>query len=168
MKTFGAFVVGLVTVLGVAFGIYQAVKPSGPPSFSGNIGNYSDSASFISFLSQHNSQHIKLNVNCIQPASEGASQSGPCILTNNGNAMIVYGSPAAANCWNNGASSGDCSNAALLTFAQSPGASGTFSGYGAGYYFIRGDWVVQDQGSGGSSPEGDETYNLAAVGPTSS
>lgn len=83
--------------------------------------------------------------------------------------MIVYGSPAAANCWNNnGSSNGECSNAALLTFTQSPGASGTFSGYGAGYYFIRGDWVVQDQGSGGSSPEGDETYNLVAVSPTSS
>ena len=167
MKALGTFIVGLVTVIGVAFGIYEAVKPSGPPSFSGNIGQYSTAKNFILFLSKNVSQHVKLNVTCIQPDKPGStSQSGPCILPSSPNEMIVYGSTAAASCWNKG-SGGPCSNAALLTFTQSAGASGTFSGYGAGYYFIRGDWVVRDQGSGGNAPEGDENYGLDAVSPTS-
>jgi hypothetical protein len=164
-KTLGAFIVGLVTVVGGVIGIYSALKSSGPPSFSGDIGHYSDAANFVSFLSQHDSQHVKLDVNCIQ-RDTGPYQSGPCILTSNGNDMRVYSNITAAKCWNN-TPGGPCSNAVLLTFSQSPGASGTFSGYGAGYYFIRGDWVVRDQGSGSSTPEGDEAYELVAVSPTS-
>ena len=76
MKALGTFSpVGLVTVIGVTFGIYEAVKPSGPPSFSGNIGQYSTAKNFILFLSKNVSRHVKLNVTCIQPDKPGSAAS---------------------------------------------------------------------------------------------
>lgn len=113
MKALGAFIVGLVTVIGVAFAIYEAVKPSGPPSFSSsNIGGYVNAGNFLSFLSQHEGQQVKLDVTCIQISAQSA-----CAPSNNGTAMIVYGNAAAASCWNSG-SGGPCSNAALITLGS--------------------------------------------------
>lgn len=156
MKTLGAFIVGVVTIIGVIFGIYEGTKSSGPPSFSSsNIGSYSNAASFLSFLSQHEGQQVNLNVTCIQVSAQSA-----CDLSTTGDSMIVYGSAAAANCWNNGG--GECSNAALITLS-----SGSFGSNGAGDYFIpQGNYVAQDQGSGGTTPEGDPDYQLSPVNPS--
>jgi hypothetical protein len=160
VKTFGTFIVGLVTVIGVAFAIYQGVKPSGPPSFSGEIGHYDGAGSFISFLSQHDTQRVNLDVTCIEPAS----QAGCIASQGTGNSTMdlrLYASSTAAHCWNG--NSATCSGGALINFVIPEGVSGTISSPGAGYYTIKGNWIVRDQGSGGSSPEGDETYELDAT-----
>jgi hypothetical protein len=151
MKTFG-IIVGLVTIIGVIFGIYEAVKPSGPPSFSqSNIGIYANANSFLSFLSQHEGQQVKLDVTCIESSAQSA-----CSLTSSSPSMTVYGSAAAAACWNSG---GPCSDGASITLV-----SGSFGSNGAGNYFIpRGDYTVQNQDSGGTVPEGDADYTLNAA-----
>jgi hypothetical protein len=132
------------------------------PSFSNSIANYKGANNFISFLKKNETQQVKLNVTCIQPASQSA-----CDLSNNGTALRVYGSATAANCWNNNPA-GPCSDGVLITFVQSAGGSGTFSGNGAGNYFINGSWTVRGLGSGGNVPEGDSNYQLDSVSSTSS
>ena len=121
MKTFG-IIVGLVTILGVIFGIYEAVKPSGPPSFSqSNVGTYANANNFLSFLSEHEGQKVALNVTCI----EISPQSSACSL-NSDSSIKVFGSAAAASCWANN-SAGPCSDGALITLG-----SGSLGTNGAG------------------------------------
>ena len=156
MKTFGVFIVGLATVVGVLYAIYQGVKPSGPPSFSSsNIGNYANAGNFLSFLSKHLGQQVKLNVTCLDISSHSA-----CILNDqsSGPALVVYGSVSAASCWNSHPA-GPCSGGAQITLG-----SGTFGSNGAGDYYIpQGNYVAQNQGSGGNGvPDGDADYTLAA------
>jgi hypothetical protein len=156
MKTFG-IIVGLVTILGVIFGIYEAVKPSGPPSFSqSNIGTYSNAQGFLSFLSQHQGQKVALNVTCLELSSQSA-----CSLTESSNPLlIVFGSAAAASCWKNNPA-GPCSDGAQIALV-----SAAFGSNGAGDYWIpQGDYIAQNQGSGGNgAPEGDASYTLSAAG----
>jgi len=155
MKTFG-IIVGLVTILGVIFGIYEAVKPSGPPSFSqSNIGTYASAQGFLSFLSQHEGQKVALNVTCI----ELSPQSSACSF-NSDSSIKVFGSAAAASCWASNNSAGPCSDGALITLG-----SGSLGSNGAGDYWIpQGDYVAQNQGSGGNGvPEGDADYTLSAA-----
>jgi len=154
VKSFGVFIVGLATVIGVIYAIYQGVKPSGPPSFSSsNIGNYVNAGNFLSFLSQHRGQQVNLNVTCLDISSQSA-----CSPNNrSGNALFVYGSAAAASCWKSNLA-GPCSDGALITLG-----SGTLGSNGAGDYFIpQGNYVAQNQGSGSNVPEGDADYTLAA------
>jgi hypothetical protein len=157
IKALGAFIVGLVTVIGVAFAIYKGVEPSGPPSFSSsNIGSYANAGKFLSFLSQHEGQKVKLDVTCIQVSAQSA-----CAFSSD-SAIRVYGNAAAASCWNSG-SGGPCSNAALITLG-----SGTLGSNGAGDYFIpEGNYVARNQGSGGNVPEGDADYTLDVASPSS-
>ncbi len=114
MSTFGkiaAVTAGTLGAIASAFAIYNAVKPSGPPSFSGSIGHYAGAASFISFLSQHNTDRVNLNVTCIEPASQSAcnATSGPGTY---GIELVLYANPAAAQCWNSN-SGNTCSGTAL-------------------------------------------------------
>jgi hypothetical protein len=152
VKTFAAFIVGLATVIGVIYAIYQGEKPSGPPSFSSsNIGNYANAGKFLSFLSQHRGQQVTLNVTCLQVSSQSA-----CSFASD-SAMAVYGSASAASCWKSNPA-GPCSNGALITLG-----SGSLGSNGAGDYFIpQGNYVAQNQGSGSNVPEGDADYTLAA------
>src|SRR5271154_571544 len=154
MKTFG-IIVGLVTILGVIFGIYEAVKPSGPPSFSqSDIGSYANAQGFLSFLSQHQGQKVTLNVTCI----EILPLSSPCSF-NSDSSIKVFGSAAAASCWTSSINPGPCSDGALITLG-----SGQLGSNGAGDYWIPpGDYVAQNQGSGGTVPEGDADYILNAA-----
>lgn len=148
MKAFGVFIVGLATVVGVIYAIYQGVKPSGPPSFSSSdIGNYVNAGNLLSFLNQHRGQQVTLNVTCLQPPSQSA-----CGL--DGTALAVYGRASAASCWKSNPA-GPCSDGALITLA-----SGSLGSNGAGDYFIQGNYVAQNQGSGGTVPEGDADYTL--------
>jgi hypothetical protein len=161
MGKFFAAIGGVLAAIAAAIAIYQFVKPSGPPAFSASIGHYAGAASFISFLSQHDTDSVNLNVTCIEPASQSAcnATSGPGA---DGIELELYSSQAAAACWNSNSST-TCSGGALITFVPAAGASGTLSSPGAGYYILKGDWRVQDLGSGGSSPEGDESYQLTAI-----
>ncbi len=161
MKKFLVFMGGLIAAIAGIISIYQAVKPSGPPSFSGDISHYDGAANFISFLGQHDTQRVNLDVTCIEPAS----QAGCIASSGSGNSAMdlkVFASSAAADCWNS-TSATSCSGGALITFVIPQGASGTISSPGAGYYTIKGNWIVRDQGSGGNTPEGDPDYELDAV-----
>jgi len=155
-----AFVAGAIGVAAGIIAIYNAVKPSGPPAFSGNVSNYTRAASFISFLDRNDTNRVKLDVTCVQ-----AAKQSPCVAKagpgQEGIELVLVGSAAAAQCWNTAARS--CSGGALLTFVSSPGASGTLSSPGAGAYYINGIWRVRDLGSGGTSPPGDPTYELDAT-----
>ena len=168
MKKFLAFVGFIALVLGaIASGIaiYHAVKPGGPAKFSGSIGDYTGSASFISFLKQNNTKGVNLNVICKQPASHFGCQ-GTTVSGTHDFGLILYANPAAAACWNkwNNNKASTCSGGVLITFSTRPGASGTFYSPGAGYYSFKGDWRVSDVGTGITSPEGDDNYELYAIG----
>jgi hypothetical protein len=153
VKAFGGFIVGLAAVVACIFGVYQVVHPSRTPSFSqSNIGTYANANAFLSFLSGHQGQKVTLNVTCIE--------STPCSLTDtNPPTLIVFGSAAAANCWNSNLA-GSCSDGALITLNPP-----TWGSNGAGDYFIpQGDYIAQSQGSGGNGvPEGDADYTLNAA-----
>jgi hypothetical protein len=161
VKKFFAIIGALIAATAGVVTIYEALKPAGPPSFTGSIDNYAGAASFMSFLAQHNTQRVSLNVTCIEPASRSACNAtqGP---GSSGIELILYSSPAAASCWNS-QSGNTCSGGALITFVIASGASGTLSSPGAGNYNIQGNWTVRDQGSGGNTPEGDPNYELDAV-----
>jgi hypothetical protein len=159
-KFFGG-VGALIAAIAGIIAIWQFVRPSGPPSFSGSISQYDGAASFMSFLSQHDTQRVSLHVTCIEAGSQSACNAtgGP---GNTGIELKLYSSAAAANCWNSSSAS-SCSGGALITFVTQEGASGTLSSPGAGNYTIAGNWTVRDLGSGGSTPEGDPNYELDAV-----
>jgi hypothetical protein len=149
VKAFGVFIVGLATVVGVIYAIYQGVKPSGPPSFSSsNIGNYVNAGNFLSFLDRHRGQQVMLNVTCLQDSPQSA-----CSFKSD-STIAVYGSASAASCWKSNPA-GPCSDGALITLG-----AGVLGSNGAGDYFIQGNYVAQNQGSGGTVPEGDADYTL--------
>lgn len=156
MKAFGGFIVGLAAVVACIFGVYQVVHPSRTPSFSqSNIGTYANAQGFLSFLSQHQGQKVTLNVTCI----EDSPQSSGCTF-NSDSSIKVFGSAAAESCWTSSVNPGPCSDGALITLG-----SGQLGSNGAGDYWIPpGDYVAQNQGSGGNGvPEGDADYILNAA-----
>jgi hypothetical protein len=130
--------------------IYQFVFRPHTPTFSGNVTTYSEAGKLVSLLAQHTGQHVNVTATCYD-------RDG-CALAPDGSSeeMTIYASQAAARCWPTG---GPCTGGALLTFV--PGGSGSVSPNGAGNLSIEGTWSVQKLGSGGTSPEGDPTYQLS-------
>jgi hypothetical protein len=148
VKTFGIVCAVIAAVAGL-IAIYQFVFKPHTPAFSGNVTTYTEAGNLISFLAQHTGQHVNVTATC--------NDSDGCALASDGSSeeMTLYASQAAARCWPTG---GPCTGGALLTFV--PGGSGSLSPNGAGNLSIEGTWSVQNLGSGGTSPEGDPTYQL--------
>jgi hypothetical protein len=147
------FVLGLCTVIGgiaAAIAIWQFVFKPHNAAFTGNVGTYAEAGSLISFLGQHAGQHVNLNVTCNDSGGCGIMQ-GP----SGSPAIALYASPSAARCWPTG---GPCSGGALMMFI--PGSSGSLPSNGSGNLSAQGTWSLQKYGSGGTSPEGDESYKL--------
>jgi hypothetical protein len=162
-KFFG--IVGGVLAAAAAFiTIYTFVFRHHAPSFSGNVSQYAGARNFISFLRQNDTQGVSLDVTCDVPSSQPGctAAAGP---GSTGIELMLYSSQAAANCWTTTDGAGPCSGGALITFIIDPGASGTVASPGAGYYEIEGSWTILNQGSGGTSPEGDPAYELESVSP---
>ena len=149
MKVFGV-IGGLIAAAAGLIVIYQFVFKPHNAAFTGNVGTYTEAGSLISFLSQHAGQHVNLNVTCNDSGGCGIMQ-GP----SGSPAIALYASPSAAHCWPTG---GPCSGGALMMFI--PGSSGSLPSNGAGNLSAQGTWSLQTYGSGGTSPEGDETYKL--------
>jgi hypothetical protein len=62
-----AIFAGVIGVIASIIAIYNFVKPSGPPSFSGNLADNATAASFSAFLCQHVGQKVSLSVICDGP-----------------------------------------------------------------------------------------------------
>jgi hypothetical protein len=133
--------------------IYQFVIRPHTPAYSGNVTAYSAAGNLISFLGQHTGHSVDLTVTC-------NDRDGCALSQGSGGSpeIALYASPAAARCWPGG---GPCTGGALLTFITRAGGSGSRSPNGAGNLSLTGTWSLQDMGSGGTSPEGDPTYQLS-------
>jgi hypothetical protein len=149
VKVFG-IVCGVIAAVAGLIAIYQFVFKPHTPAFSGNVTAYAEARKLISFLGHHGGQRVNVKAICddrdgcrLAPGPHGSPE------------LTLYASPAAARCWPSG---GPCTGGALLTFV--PGGSGSVASNGAGNLSVEGTWHLQNLGSGGTSPEGDQTYKL--------